>query len=168
MATLTVTITESLPDYNGVSNDLALSNSVQIAGVNDIYHRIVTCPSGAENTTLVSFKQSGATAADGAIARDNVAYIRVTNLDHLSAGTPVILNLQVIAAMNDAVGDQNAGILLEAGKSFMMGKISDAIELTAGVDDIDAVADLHDLESIMADPLAAAVQLEIFVAMKVT
>ena len=66
--------------------------------------------------------------------------------------------------MDDTAGDQNAGILLEAGQSFMMSKISDAIELTAGANDIDNVANLHDLESIMADPLSQAVKVEIFVA----
>ena len=158
MATLAVTITESVT-LNGAAR--GSTNSRSITGVDDIYHRIVTLADDLTNATLVSFKQTGVTGADGAMARDNVKYVRVTNLDSTN---PLILNLQVIAAMNDAVGDQNAGILLEAGQSFMMSKISDAIELTAGAKDIDAVADLHDLESIMVDPLSEAVKVEIFVA----
>ena len=158
MATLTVTVTESVT-LNGAAR--GSTNSRSITGVDDIYHRIVTLADDLSNATLVSFKQSGVTGADGAMARDNVKYVRITNLDTTN---PVILNLQVIAAMNDAVGDQNAGILLEAGQSFMMSKISDAIELTAGVNDIDATADLHDLESIMVDPLSEEVKVEIFVA----
>ena len=158
MATLAVTITESVT-LNGAAR--GSTNSRSITGVDDIYHRIVTLADDLTNATLVSFKQTGVTGADGAMARDNVKYVRVTNLDSTN---PLILNLQVIAAMNDAVGDQNAGILLEAGQSFMMSKISDAIELTAGANDIDAVANLHDLESIMVDPLSEAVKVEIFVA----
>tara|TARA_Y100000401_G_C8199557_1_gene162840 strand:- start:83 stop:571 length:489 start_codon:yes stop_codon:yes gene_type:complete len=158
MATLTVTVTESVT-LNGAAR--GSTNSRSITGVDDVYHRIVTLADDLSNATLVSFKQSGVTGADGAMARDNVKYVRITNLD---SANPVILNLQVIAAMNDAVGDQNAGILLEAGQSFMMSKISDAIELTAGANDIDDVANLHDLESIMVDPLSEAVKVEIFVA----
>jgi len=158
MATLTVTVTESVT-LNGAER--GSTNSRSITGVDDIYHRIVTLADDLSNATLVSFKQSGVTGADGAMARDNVKYVRITNLDTTN---PVILNLQVIAAMDDTAGDQNAGILLEAGQSFMMSKISDAIELTAGANDIDNVANLHDLESIMADPLSQAVKVEIFVA----
>ena len=35
MATLTVTITESLPDYNGSDNDLTITNALSISGVDD-------------------------------------------------------------------------------------------------------------------------------------
>ena len=36
MATLTVTITESLPDYNGTDNDLTITNALSVSGVDDI------------------------------------------------------------------------------------------------------------------------------------
>ena len=57
MATLTVTITETLPDYNGVDNDLTLTNELTVSGVDDVYHRIITCPANSE-TRLVDFHSS--------------------------------------------------------------------------------------------------------------
>ena len=41
MATLAVTITESVT-LNGAAR--GSTNSLSITGINDIYHRIVTCP----------------------------------------------------------------------------------------------------------------------------
>ena len=41
MATLSVTITESVT-LNG--SDRGSTNSLSITGVNDVYHRIVSCP----------------------------------------------------------------------------------------------------------------------------
>ena len=164
MATLTVTITESLPDYNGSDNDLTLTNALSISGVDDVYHRIVTVPASADNLTLVAFT-SAMTDRDGALDRDLVKYIRITNLD---SSNPVILNLQQNEAEHASnVGDQNAGILLSAGKSFMMGEAKESIDVEGGANDINALTDLHDLESIMVDPLAAAVKVEVFIALVV-
>ena len=161
MADLVVTITEAVT-LNGASR--GSSNALTISGVDDIYHRIVTVPSGADNLTLVAFT-SAMTDRDGALDRDLVKYIRVTNLD---SSNPVILNLQQQEAEHASnVGDQNAGILLSAGKSFMMGEAHDCIDVEGGANDINALSDLHDLESIMVDPLAAEVKVEIFIALVV-
>ena len=163
MATLTVTITESLPDYNGSDNDLTITNALSISGVDDIFHRIVTLADDMSNATLVSFK-SLINIADGAIDRTHVKYIRITNLDTTN---PVILNLQQRVDEGDSAGDANAGILLSAGKSFMMGEAKESIDVAGGANDIDALTDLHDLESIMADSLSEAVKVELFIAMVV-
>jgi len=158
MANLVVTLTEAVT-LNGAAR--GSTNTLTIAGVDDVYHRIVTVPSGAVDTTLVAFT-TAQTGRDGAVDRDNVKYIRITNIE---ASSNAILNLQQRVDEDAAsVGDANAGILLEAGKSFILGGSKEMIDVAAGANDIDALADLHDLESIMVDPLAAAVRFEIFIA----
>ena len=87
MADLTVTITESVTLNGGARGS---TNTLTVSGVDDIYHRIVTVPSGAADTTLVAFT-TAQTGRDGAVDRDNVKYIRITNLD---GSNNAILNLQ--------------------------------------------------------------------------
>ena len=158
MADLTVTITESVTLNGGARGS---TNTLTVSGVDDIYHRIVTVPSGAADTTLVAFT-TAQTGRDGAVDRDNVKYIRITNLD---GSNNAILNLQQRVDEDAAsVGDANAGILLQPGKSFMLGGSKEMIAVAAGANDIDALTDLHDLESIMVDPLAAEIRFELFIA----
>ena len=161
MANLTVTLTESVT-LNGAAR--GSSNSLTISGVNDVFHRIVTVPAGANNLTLAAFTNS-MEDRDGALDRDLVKYIRITNLD---SSDPCILNVQQREDENaSAVGDQNLGLLLSAGKSFIIGEAADCIDVEGGANDIDALTDLHDVESIMVDPLAAEVKVEVFIALVV-
>ena len=161
MADLTVTLTESVT-LNGSAR--GSTNTLTISGVDDIYHRIVTVPSGTSNLTLVAFTNA-MTDRDGALDRDLVKYMRITNLD---SSNSVILNVQQREDEHaSSVGDQNLGLLLSAGKSFMMGETADCIDVEAGANDIDATTDLHDVESIMVDPLAAEVKVEVFIALVV-
>jgi len=158
MATLTVTIKESV-SLNG--KDRGSTNTLSVAGINDIYHRIVTCPSGVSDLTLAAFTNE-MTGRDGAIDRDLVKYIRITNLE---SSNSVILNIQQREDEHaSSVGDKNLGVLLSAGKSFILGETSDCIDVAGGANDIDALTDLHDVESIMVDPLAAACKVEVFIA----
>ena len=159
MANLTVTLTESVT-LNGTAR--GSSNSLTVSGVNDVFHRIVTVPSGASNLTLAAFTNS-MEDRDGALDRDLVKYIRITNLDGTN---PIILNLQQREDENaSAVGDQNLGLLLSAGKSFIMGEAADCIDVEGGANDIDAQTNLHDLESIMVDPEANEIKVELFIAL---
>ena len=154
MADLTVTITESVT-LNGAAR--GSSNALTVTGVDDVYHRIVTVPSGGD-TTLVNFHAAVSTS-DSSLDVENVKYIRVTNLD---SSNPVNLSLQVDAGEDDSAADGSATLLLEAKKSFIMGSPSDGI----AVDDDAAtiVTTLNNLESIIADSISAAVQVEIFIA----
>ena len=159
MANLTVTLTESVT-LNGTAR--GSTNSLTVSGVNDVFHRIVTVPAGSSDLTLVSFTNSMENR-DGALDRDLVKYIRITNLDGTN---PIILNLQQREDENaSAVGDQNLGLLLSAGKSFIMGEAADCIDVEGGANDIDAQANLHDLESIMVDPEANEIKVELFIAL---
>ena len=161
MATLAVTITESVT-LNGAAR--GSTNSLSITGVDDIFHRIVTVPAGANDMTLAAFTDSMENR-DGALDRDLIKYIRITNLE---SSAPCILNLQQREDENaSAVGNQNLGIRLSAGKSFIMGEADSSIDVVGAANDVNDLDDLGDLESIMVDPLAAAVKVEVFIALVV-
>ena len=153
-ATLTVTITESVT-LNG--SDQGATNSLAVASVNEVYKRIVTCVDDTDCTIAV-FK-SAASTSDGALDVEDVRYIRVTNLDDTN---PINLSLQVDAGEDDSAADASCTILIEAGKSFIMGSPSDGI----AVDDDSAsiVTTLNNLESLLVDPLSESVDVEVFIA----
>ena len=154
MADLTVTITESVT-LNSV--DQGATTSLTIGSVVETFKRIVACPTGLD-TTVATFKSTSATA-DGALDVEDVRYVRITNLDSTN---PVNLSLQVDAGEDDSAADESCTILLEAGKSFIMGTPSDGV----AVSDANAtiVTTLHNLESILIDPLTNEVAVEVFIA----
>ena len=154
MADLTVTITESVT-LNGAAR--GSTNTLTVAGVDDVYHRIITVPANVD-TTLVNFHATVG-ASDSSLDVENVKYIRCTNLD---SSNPINLSLQVDVDEDDSAADASATILLEAGKSFIMGSPSDGIAVDDDADTI--ITTLNNLESIIADSAAAAVQMEVFVA----
>ena len=162
MATLNVTITEELT-LNGA--DRGSTNSLAISSVTQVFHRIVTCPA-SQDTTVATF---ASTVADntgvagsnsvGSIDVGDVKYVRLTNL-----GTNSInLSLQLTTTDGgDAAANESATILIEAGKSFIMGATTDAI----AVKDADAVIEttMHELESLLVDPGSNSVTVEVFIA----
>ena len=154
-STLKVTIREDIK-LNGVEQ--GSTNTLDIASISEIYKRIVTCPANSE-TTLAHFHSS---VADGTLAPldiDDVRYIRVTNLDDT---TSVTLSLQSDVGEDDSAADESASLLIEAGRSFIMGSPNDGI----GIDDTNAnlVTDLVDLESLVIFTGSDAIDVEIFVA----
>tara|TARA_Y100000401_G_scaffold114953_1_gene117782 strand:- start:1558 stop:2022 length:465 start_codon:yes stop_codon:yes gene_type:complete len=153
MATLTTTITEEIV-LNG--RDRGSSNVLSIGSVTEVLHRIVTCPANVD-TTIASF-QAAVNTSDGALDLDNVKYIRVTNLD---SSNPINLSLQ-IALGEDGAANASTTILIAAGRSFIMGSPHDGIV----VDDDAAtiVTGLNDLESLLVDPSANNVSVEVFIA----
>ena len=153
MAVLTVTIKEELT-LNGF--DRGSVNTIAIDSVTQSFNRIVTCPASVDTT--VAMFQDGANTQDGALDLQDVKYVRVTNLDSANS---VNLSLQVSAAEN-GTADSSCSVLLEAGKSFMMGAVHDGI----AVDDDAAtiVTTLTDLESIIVDPSTNEVTVEVFIA----
>ena len=155
MADLTVTITESVT-LNSV--DQGATTSLTVASVVETFKSIVSCPT---DTTIATFRStpSDGSLSDGALDVEDVRYIRVTNLDSTN---PVNLSLQVDAGEDDSAADESCTILLEAGKSFIMGTPSDGV----AVSDANAtiVTTLHNLESILIDPLTNEVAVEVFIA----
>ena len=153
MATLTATITEALT-LNG--KDRGSTNTLTLTGINDVYHRIVTCPADSD-TTIASFRNA-VSGVRSFVDIENAKYIRVTNLDSTNS---VNLSLQVSVNEN-GTADASATILLEAGKSFIMGTPHDGIVVDDDAASI--VTGLTDLESLLVDPSANSVQVEVFIA----
>ena len=85
----------------------------------------------------------------------------MTNLDTTN---PVNLSLQIDAGEDDSAADESASILLAAGRSFVMGIPSEGIAVSDANANIITGAALHNLESILIDPLSNAVAVEVFIA----
>ena len=153
-ATMTVTITESIT-LNG--SDQGSTNTFTVANVNEVFKRIVTCEDDTD-VTVATFRSSTSTT-NNALDVENVVYMRVTNLDDAN---PVNLSLQIDVGEDNSAADQSCTILLQAGKSFVMGTPSDGL----AVDDDAAtiVTSLYNLESLLVDPLSEAVDVEVFIA----
>lgn len=154
MSTLTSTIKETVT-LNGKERGSEIS--LEIASVSQVLHRIVTCPANVD-TTIANF-HSATNTSDNSLDVGDVKYVRVTNLD---TSNPVNLSLQVDAGEDDTAADESATILLAAGRSFVMGATDDAIAVRDDAATIETT--LHDLESILIDPLANAVAVEVFIA----
>tara|TARA_R100001198_G_C5170729_1_gene171666 strand:- start:166 stop:651 length:486 start_codon:yes stop_codon:yes gene_type:complete len=152
-AAMTVTITENIT-LNGQAQ--GGTNTFSVGSVNEIYKRIVTCVDDTD-CTIATF-QTATNTSDGAIDLEDVRYIRVTNLDDTN---PMNLSLQ-IAGGEDGSPNMSSTILVEAGKSFIMGSPHDGI----AVDDDAAgiVTALNDLESLLVDPLSENIDVEVFIA----
>ena len=154
MATLTVTINESLT-LNG--RERGSENILSITGINEVFHRIVSCPN-AVDTTVATFR-TAVNTADGAIDLEDTKYIRLTNLD---SSNSVTISQQVSGGEN-GVADSSVSVLLEAGKSFLLGTVHDGIALDD--DSATVVTTLTDLESLgVSNSTGASVEVEVFVA----
>ena len=154
-ATLTVTHTETIT-LNGSSQ--GSNNTFTVGSINEVYKRIITCPANSE-TTLAHFHSS---VADGTLAPldiDDVKYIRVTNLDN---ATSVTLSLQSDVGEDDSAADESASLLIEAGRSFVMGTPNDGIGIAD--DNANLVTDLVDLESLVIFTGGSAIDIEVFIA----
>jgi hypothetical protein len=155
MATLKLSIKEELV-LNG--KDRGSENVISIAGVTQVFNRIVTCIA-SQDTTIATFHHTGVYSSDGALFVTDSKYIRVTNLD---AANEVVLSLQ-IAAGEASVASETASIVLAAGQSFLMGTGHESIAVGSDTTVI-TDTDVHDLESIIVDPKGNAVDIEVFIA----
>ena len=160
MADLKVTIREELTlnDY-----DHGARNSLVIADIDEVFRRILTCPANNE-TTIARFRSSvgnasGTATFDSALDVQDVKYVRVTNLDSSNSLT---LSLQVEVGEDDSGADTSASVLVEAGKSFVMGSPHDGISLSDT--NANLVTDLVDLDSLVVQPGSNAVDVEVYIA----
>ena len=155
MANLTVTLTESVTLNGSVRGS---TNQLTITGIEHVMERIVSIPGSLDTTVLLT--KATVASSDSAIDIQDTKYIRITNLDSTNS---VNLSLQIDSGEDDSSADESCSILLEAGKTFMMGTPHDAV----AVSDANAtiVTTLHDLESILVDSgSSSGIQLEVFVA----
>ena len=160
MADLIVTIREELT-LNGDSH--GAKNTLTISDIDEVFRRIVTCPANNE-TTIARFRSSvgnasGTATFDSALDVQDVKYIRVTNLDGSNSLT---LSLQVEVGEDDSGADTSASILVEAGKSFILGSPHDGINLSDT--NANLVTDLVDLDSLVVQPGSNAVNVEVYIA----
>ena len=153
-STLTVKITETI-SLNG--KDQGGTNTFTIGSVKDVFKRIVTIASGDDATVLV-FKSTTA-IADGSLDKDNVKYIRITNLDDTNS---VNISLQLDSGEDNSAADLSVTHLLEAGRSFIMGTPDEAAH--ADDDSATIITALTDLESIIVDTGSNAGTVEVFTA----
>jgi|TARA_R100000656_G_scaffold90482_1_gene65826 hypothetical protein len=140
------------------NQDYSSKRILTVSSINEIFKRIVSCPANNE-TTLVHFHSSVADGTLSPVDIDEVKYIRVTNLDSSNSLT---LSLQSDVGEDDSAADESASLLVEAGRSFVMGSPNDGI----GISDANAnlVTDLVDLESLVVQPGSSAINVEVFVA----
>lgn len=153
-ATMTVTITEKI-SLNGM--DQGSRNTLSISGIKDVLKRIITIAAGDDSTVLV-FKSTTA-IANAALDIQNVKYIRVTNLDDTNS---VNLSLKLDSTENNAAANASSTILLEAGRSFIMGAAEEGIHVDDDAGTL--ITALTDLESILVDPGENVGTVEVFVA----
>ena len=160
MADLKITIREELTlnDY-----DHGARNTLTIADIDEVFKRIVTCPANNE-TTIARFRSSvgnvsGTATYDSALDVQDVKYVRLTNLDSSNSLT---LSLQVEVGEDDSGADTSASVLVEAGKSFMMGSPHDGISLSDA--NANLVTDLVDLDSLVVQPGSNSIDVEVYVA----
>ena len=154
---LKVKITETCV-LNG--KDQGGTTELTIGSINEVYKRIVTCPANVDTTVF----RSGVTVdvTDSSMDVQDVKYIRLTNLD---ADNSINVNLQIDVTESGSGAsavNETATILVEAGHSFVMGTSHDSIAVYDADGSVQTT--LHDLESILIDPSANAVDVEIFVA----
>ena len=141
-STLTIRISEDV-ELNG--KKLGNSNIQKIKGINEVSERIVTALT--TGTTILTL---AAAAGAGTFVKDNVKYIRITNLDNT--------NFIRLALITDAGGTPAAHVKIRALDSFILSSNS-----AATVVDSDAVS-FSNITSIKAWADTANVDLELFVA----
>ena len=160
MADLKVTIREEL-ELNGY--DQGAKNTLTISDVDEVFKRIVTCPANNE-TTVARFRSSvgnvsGTATFDSALDVQDVKYVRLTNLD---SSNDLKLSLQIEVGEDDTGADTSTTVLVEAGKSFVMGSPHDGISLSDA--NANLVTDLVDLDSLVVQPGSNSVNVEVYVA----
>ena len=145
MADLTTTVTENVTINGSVRGS---TNTVTTTGINNVYERVVTCTS-AQTTHLAAF-DSNSYGSAVQIDKEDVRYIRVTNLD-----TTNTLELAVVGAAT------NYQVLLNAGQSHILCAASSI--MLAEEDTTPSFGTMAALDSLRVFP-AADLDVEIFVA----
>ena len=147
MADLTVTVTESIIVNNAKRGS---TNTTTISGITDTFERVITCPHSA-TTTIATFASNVYDSA-GAIDKENVRYIRVTNLS-----STLDIELGVAGAAS------NYTILIPSSQSHIICRADDV--MVAEADAVPSYGSLADLAKLEVRPTATTdCDVEIFVA----
>lgn len=137
---LTVTVSEQLTSNGQVYN---FSNQLVLANIKPFDPRVMTIPTS--EVTVIAF---AAAVAAGTLVAANVKYIRITNKD----------DTNFIRVRVTDVSGQTFDVKLEAGKTFMMGNVSESANTNGG-----AFSAFVSADNISAQADTAAVDIEYFV-----
>ncbi|QDP57132.1 MAG: hypothetical protein Tp172MES593141_13 [Prokaryotic dsDNA virus sp.] len=147
MANLVVTVSESVT-INGALR--GSSNSLTVTDITDTFERVITCPHTA-TTTIATFSSNVYDSA-GALDKENVRYIRVSNL---SATHDIEIGVAGTAS--------NYSMLIPAGNSHLIARADDV--MLAEADAVPTYGSLADIAKLEVRPTATTdVDVEIFVA----
>ena len=147
MANLTVTLTEAIV-INGAQR--GSTNNLTVTDITDTFERVITCPHSA-TTTIATFSSNVYDSA-GAIDKENVRYIRVSNLSDTYD-----VEIGVAGAAS------NYSMLIPAGNSHIIARADNV--LLAEADAVPQYGALADLSKLEIRPTATTdVDVEIFVA----
>jgi len=147
MANLVVTVSESVT-INGALR--GSTNSLTVASITDTFERVITCLESA-TTTLATFSSNVYDSA-GAIDKENVRYIRVSNLSDTYD-----IEIGVAGAAS------NYSMLIPAGNSHLIARADDV--MLAEADAVPQYGALADIAKLEVRPTATTdVDVEIFVA----
>jgi hypothetical protein len=146
MATLKVKIQEDIILSN---QDYGSKRILEIASIDEVMKRIVTC--AASQTTTVAVFNSNAYGAAGAVDIEDSKYIRITNLDSSNAVELAVVGAATLYQVN-----------LAAGQSHILGS-ADGLMLSEA-DTSPSFGTMADLGSIQVNPGGNAVDVELFIA----
>ena len=147
MADLTTSVTENVTINGSVRGS---TNTVTTTGINNVYERVVSCTTG--QTTHIATFDTNSYGSAVQIDKENVRYIRVTNLDSTN-------NLE-LAVVGAATLYQ---VLFKAGQSHILCAADDV--MLAEADAVPTYGSLADITKLEVRPTAStAVNVEIFVA----
>jgi hypothetical protein len=146
MATLKVKIQEDIVLSN---QDYGSKRILEIASIDEVMKRIVTC--AASQTTTIAVFNSNAYGAAGAVDIEDSKYIRITNLDSSNAVELAVVGAATLYQVN-----------LAAGQSHILGS-ADGLMLSEA-DTSPSFGTMADLGSIQVNPGGNAVDVELFIA----
>ena len=146
MATLKVKIHEEIILDN---QDYGSKRTLEIASINEILKRIVTC--AASQTTTIAVFNSNAYGAAGAVDIEDSKYIRITNLDSSNAVELAVVGAATLYQVN-----------LAAGQSHVLGSADDL--MLSEADTSPSFGTMADISSIQVNPGSNAVNVELFIA----
>ena len=146
MATLKVKIQEDIVLSN---QDYGSKRILEIASIDEVMKRIVTC--AASQTTTIAVFNSNAYGAAGAVDIEDSKYIRITNLDSSNAVELAVVGAATLYQVN-----------LAAGQSHILGS-ADGL-MFSEADTSPSFGTMADLGSIQVNPGGNAVDVELFIA----
>ena len=161
MPTLTQTITESITMDTGEVNS---TTTETITDIVDVYKRVLTIPT--TDVIAAAFVDDIGADADPSVDqfdKQNVKYIRITNIDSTN---PITVNILIDVGAG-ATADGNIAHLLEAGKSLILwGKASGGLSTSLGCSDssASAIVPASDIVNITLDSVSATAKCELFIA----